>query len=198
MSDSPRPENDGSSSSTPTGDDLPDFDLDNLDIPDDLSSLTDGGEPEFAALITQIAGAEPLAAASSLAQLDLDAVPTSVGAVGVLKELAGDAPEHAAAAISQLVRGVPLVLVTRTGEQMTAVRFADGVRGDELAPGLVLGGAPEEVVDLLTGATSVADLDGVVGSTSISRFKAVRMLTSAARKARKSLGKGEPDSTDGA
>jgi hypothetical protein len=201
MSDSTRPENDGSSSSsTPAGDDLPDFDLDNLEIPDDLSSLTGSGQPEFAALITQIAGAEPLAAASSLAQLDLDAVPTSIGAVAVLKDLAGDAPEQAAAAISQLVRGVPLVLVTRTGEQMTAVRFADGVRGDELAPGLVLGGAPDNVVDLLTGATSVADLDGVVGSTSISKFKAVRMLTSAARKARKGMGKGEPGSgsTDGA
>ena len=200
MSDSPRPENDGFNSSTPPGDDLPDFDFDNLEIPDDLSSLTGSGEPEFAALITQIAGAEPLAAASSLAQLDLDAVPTSVGAVGVLKDLAGDAPEQAAAAISQLVRGVPLILVTRTGEQMTAVRFADGVRGDELAPGLVLGGAPENVVDLLTGATTVADAEGVVGSTSISKFKAVRMLTSAARKARKSMGKGDPgqDSKDGA
>ncbi|WP_369372056.1 hypothetical protein AB1046_01710 [Promicromonospora sp. Populi] len=200
MSDSPRPENDGFNSSTPPGDDLPDFDFDSLEIPDDLSSLTGGGQPEFAALITQIAGAVPLAAASSLAQLDLDAVPTPVGAVGVLKDLAGDAPDQAAAAISQLVRGVPLVLITRTGEQMTAVRFADGVRGDELAPGLVLGGAPESVVDLLTGATSVADLDGVVASTSISKFKAMRMLTSAARKARKSLGKGEPgpDSADGA
>ncbi|GAA2222563.1 hypothetical protein GCM10010413_14120 [Promicromonospora sukumoe] len=199
MSDSPRPDNNGSDSSTPTGDDLPEFDLDNLEIPDDLSSLTGSGEPEFAAIITQIAGAEPLAAASSLAQLDLDAVPTSVGAVGVLRDRSGDAPEQAAAAISQLVRGVPLVLVTRTGEQMTAVRFADGVRGDELAPGLVLGGAPENVVDLLTGATSVADIEGVVGSDSISKFKAMRMLTSAARKARKSMGKGEtgPDSKDG-
>jgi hypothetical protein len=198
MSDSPRPENDGFNSNTPAGDDLPDFDLENLEIPDDLSSLTGSGEPEFAALITQIAGAVPLAAASSLAQLDLDAVPTPIGAVAVLRDLSGNAPEEAAAAISQLVRGVPLVLVTRTGEQMTAVRFADGVRGDELAPGLVLGGAPEAVVDLLTGAAKVADFKGVVRSTSISKFKAVRMLTSAARKARKSLGKGEPDSKDGA
>ncbi|MFE7508412.1 MULTISPECIES: hypothetical protein [Promicromonospora] len=197
MSDSPRPDN--GSDSTPAGDDLPDFDLGDLEIPDDLSSLTGSGEPDFAALITQIAGAEPLAAASSLAQLDLDAVPTSVGAVGVLRDRSGDAPERAAAAISQLVRGVPLVLVTRTGEQMTAVRFSDGVRGDELAPGLVLGGAPESVVDLLTGATALADVDGVVGSDSISKFKAVRMLTSAARKARKSMGKGEtgPDSKGG-
>ena len=191
--DSNRPENDVPASSPSAGDDLPGFDLENLEIPDDLSSLTGTGEPEFAALITQIAGAEPLAAASSLAQLELDAVPTSVGAVGVLRDLSGDAPERAATAISQLVQGVPLVLVTRTGEQMTATRFTDGVRGDELAPGLVLGGAPENVVDLLTGATAVADVEGVISSTSISRFKAVRMLTSAARKARKSLGKGDPE-----
>lgn len=216
MSDSTRPGNDGPDSNMPSGDETPagdtpvgddeaagdslsDLDLENLEIPDDLSSLTGSGEPEFAALLTQIAGAEPLAAASSLAQLDLDAIATSIGAVGVLHDLSGDAPEQAAAAISQVVRGVPLVLITRTGEQMTAVRFADGVRGDELAPGLVLGGAPEEVVDLLTGATPVGDLDGAVGSTSISKFKAVRMLTSAARKARKSFGKGEPgpDSKDG-
>lgn len=189
--DTPAPDGSGPDR-TPPGDDLPELDLD-VEIPDDLSSLTGGGEPDFAALITQIAGAEPLAAASSLAQLDLDAVPTSIGAVGVLKDRSGDAPEQAAAAISQLVRGVPLVLVTRTGEQMTAVRFADGVRGDELAPGLVLGGAPDSVVDLLTGSTSVADAEGVVASTSISKFKAVRMLTSAARRARKEMGRGDSD-----
>lgn len=172
--------------------------LDGVEIPDDLSSLTGPAAPDLVALITQIAGAEPLAAASSLAQLDLDAVPTPIGAVGVLKDRSGDAPEQAAAAISQLVRGVPLVLVTRTGEQMTAVRFADGVRGDELAPGLVLGGAPDSVVDLLTGSTSVADAEGVVASTSISKFKAVRMLTSAARRARKEMGRGGDSDKGGA
>lgn len=194
--DTPAPDGSGPDR-TPAGDDLPELDLD-VEIPDDLSSLTGSGEPDFAALITQIAGAEPLAAASSLAQLDLDAVPTPIGAVGVLKDRSGDAPEQAAAAISQLVRGVPLVLVTRTGEQMTAARFADGVRGDELAPGLVLGGAPDSVVDLLTGSTSVADAEGVVASTSISKFKAVRMLTSAARRARKEMGRGGDSDKGGA
>ena len=64
-------------------------------------------------------------------------------------------------------------------------RWADGAAGDELAPGLVLGSAPEALEDLLTGVRTVADLDGVVASMSISRWKAMRLLTSAARRARK-------------
>lgn len=167
-------------------DDLGDLGELDLEIPDDLSSLTEPTtDPDLAVLITQIAGAEPLAAACSLAGLDVDAVPTAVGALAVLRDRTGDAPERAAAAISQLVRGVPLILVTRRAEQLTAIRFTDGERGDELSPGLVLGGAPEELEDLLTGFRAVADLPGVMASKDLSRFKAMRLLTSAARRARK-------------
>lgn len=168
--------------------DLPDDlgDLGDVEIPDDLSSLTTPtADPEVAVLVTQIAGAEPLAAACSLAGLDVDAVPTQIGALAVLRDRAGDAPEQAASAVSSLVRGVPLLLVTRRGEQLTALRFEDGARGDQLPPGLVLGGAPAELEDLLTGERAVGELDGVVPSSSIGRLKAMRMLTSAARKARR-------------
>ncbi|MFF3064392.1 hypothetical protein ACFVQ3_07530 [Oerskovia sp. NPDC057915] len=157
-----------------------------LEIPDDISSLlTPSSDPEVAVLVTQIAGAEPLAAACSIAQIEVDAVPTGIGALAVLRDLTGDAPQRAAAAISTLVKGVPLILLTRRGEQLTAVRWEDGVEGDTLAPGLVLGGAPEELEDLVTGQTTVADLQGVVPSADISRWKAMRLLTASARKARK-------------
>ena len=159
--------------------------LDGVEVPDDLSSLTASAVPDLVALITQIAGAEPLAAACSLAQVEADVVPTDVGAVAVLRDPAGDAPAHAAAALTTLVKGVPLVLVERSGEQLTMTRWADGVEGDTLAPGLVLGGAPESLEDLLTGTTTLADQDGVVASSSISRWTAMRLLTSAARRARK-------------
>lgn len=159
--------------------------LDGVEIPDDLSSLTGPARPDLVALITQIAGAEPLAAACSLAQVEADVVPTDVGAVAVLRDTAGDAPAHAAAALTTLVKGVPLVLVVRSGEQLTMTRWADGAEGDRLAPGLVLGGAPESLEDLLTGTTTLASQDGVVASSSISRWKAMRLLTSAARRARK-------------
>ncbi|MBD8079171.1 hypothetical protein IF651_08920 [Cellulosimicrobium arenosum] len=154
-------------------------------MPDDLSGLAASDEPPFAALVTQIAGAEPLAAACSLGQVEADVVATDVGAVAVLRDAAGDAPAHAAAALTTLVKGVPLILVERRGEQLTMTRWTDGAAGDTLAPGLVLGGAPESLEDLLTGTTTIGALDGIVPSGSISRFKAMRMLTSAARKARK-------------
>ncbi|MCB7137808.1 hypothetical protein [Cellulosimicrobium marinum] len=167
----------------PSDDDLPA--LDGVEIPDDLSGLTSGSAPELVALVTQIAGAEPLAAACSLAQVEADVVATDVGAVAVLRDRAGDAPAHAAAALTTLVKGVPLILVERRGEQLSMRRWADGAEGDVLAPGLVLGGAPEELEDLLVGTTALTDLPGVVASTSISRWKAMRLLTSAARRARK-------------
>jgi hypothetical protein len=158
----------------------------NLEIPDDLSSLTEPThDPELAVLVTQVAGAEPLAAMCALAEIDADAVSTPVGAVAVLRDRAGDAPDRAAATITQLVPGVPLVLVTRRGEQLTCVRYSDGAAEGNLPPGLVLGGAPEELEDLLTAQVTVADLSGVVPSSSIGRFKAMRMLTGAARKAKK-------------
>ena len=165
--------------------DLPDM-PDGFEVPDDLSALTGTRkDPELALLITQIAGAEPLAAASALAEVAVDAVGTDIGAIGVLPDTSGDAPDRAATAISRLVTGVPLVLVTRWGEQLTCVRYQDGNAEGELPPGLVLSGAPDVLEDLLTGQTAVADLPGVVPSSSISRFKAMRMLAETARKARK-------------
>ena len=157
-----------------------------IEVPDDLSSLTGArNDPDLAVLITQVAEAEPLAAACALAGIDVDVVPTPVGAIGVLRETSDDVPDRAAVAISRLVAGVPLVLVTRWGEQLTCVRYADGTADGELPPGLVLGGAPDALEDLLTGHLTLADLPGVVPSTGIGRLKAVRMLSQVGRKGRK-------------
>ncbi|WP_225997661.1 hypothetical protein [Myceligenerans pegani] len=199
MTDTPRPvgdpgENEPEFPAVP--DDLSSLDDLGIEVPDDLSELTQpSSEPDMAVLITQIAGAEPLAAAASLAGLDLDAVPTEVGALAVLRDPTGGGPDAAAAALSQVVRGVPLVQVTRKGEQLTCVRWSDGERGDEISPALLLGGAPQTVEDVLTGYAKVADLEGVVASGSIGRVKAMRMLASAARKARRAS-RGKPGKRD--
>ncbi len=154
-------------------------------VPDDLSELTAPRKRELAVLLTQVADAEALAAACALAELDVDAVPTPVGALAVLRDPSGEGPENAATAISRLVAGVPLVLVTRTEGQLTAVRYQDGQAEGNLPPGLVLSGAPEALEDLLTGQIAVGDLPGGIGTQSIGRLKAMRMLASIARKARK-------------
>ncbi|WP_248616744.1 hypothetical protein [Paraoerskovia marina] len=168
------------STDKPTGDGL-----EGIEIPDDLSSLTGSADPSLAVIVTQIAGAQPLAAACSIAEISADAVPTEVGAVAVLADTKGDAPQKAVSALSQLVRGVPFVLVVKSGEQLTAFRWQDGAVEEELAPGLVLGGAPEVLEDLLVGDGDLSEIDGVVASGSVSRWKAMRQLTAAARKARK-------------
>ncbi|GAB4085141.1 hypothetical protein GCM10028784_17710 [Myceligenerans cantabricum] len=205
MTDTPRPAGDHEGEPGENPPELPDLpeipddlsslgDLD-VEVPDDLSELTRPTEPDMAVLVTQIAAAEPLAAAAALAGLELDAVPTEVGALAVLRDPSGSRPDEAAAALSQIVRGVPLVQVTRKGEQLTCVRWADGERGDEISPALLLGGAPEQVEDVLTGFAKVADLEGVVSSDSIGRMRAMRMLSSAARKARRAS-RGRPAKKD--
>ena len=161
--------------------DLSDLDF---DIPDDLSSLI--GDPELAVVITQVADAQALAAVCAVAGVDADVVPTSAGALAVLKDRAGRAPSDAAGAITKLVRGVPAILVERRAGQLTMTRWQNGEAGDELPPGLVLGGASEEVEDLFFGAKDADTFPGVIASASLGRFKAMRILAAQTRKARRS------------
>lgn len=154
-----------------------------MSVPDDASSLL--GEVGTALLLTPVADALALAATCVIAKIAADVVPSEVGALAVCRVTQGAAPAEAAGAISRLLRGVPLVLLESREGQISASRWLDGNRGDDLAPGLVLGDAPEVLEDLVLGDTTPADLDGVVSSVGMSRLKAMRILASAARAGRK-------------
>ena len=143
----------------------------------------DEGPPTVAVVVTQVAAAEPLAAVCSMAKVAVDVVPSRVGALAVLREPAEGAA--AAEAISRMLRGNLVVQLERREEQISAVRWTDGVRGDELPAGLVLSDAPEVLEDLLLGAADVAAVEGVVSSVGMSRFRAMRLLASSARAARR-------------
>lgn len=160
---------------------LPDF-----EVPDDASELTGSSDPTAAVIITQIAGAEPLVAACALAKVPVDAFATDIGAIAVCRELADGGPARAAAAISDLLKATPIVLVERREGQLEASRWTNGERQADLPAGLVLDGAPEELEDLLLGTRSIDEIDGVVTSVGMSRFKAMRQLTALARRARRS------------
>ena len=154
-------------------------------IPDDLSSLdSPADDPVTVALVgTQVAAAPPLAAACALADVAVDVVPSPVGALALLCD-----PRRAAegvAAISKLLKTVPVVLLERRASQITATRWSGGEQGDELPPGLVLSDAPSVLENLLLGTVCVGDLDGVVSSVGLSRWKAMRILASSARSARR-------------
>lgn len=164
-----------------SGDAGPAEPADDVTIPDDLSSLTaPAGDPVTVALVvTQVAAAGPLAAACALATVDVDVVPSPVGALALLRD--PSTGSSGAAAISKLLKAVPVVLLERRASQITATRWTAGEQGDELPAGLVLSDAPAVLEDLLLGGVGVGDLDGVVTSVGLSRWKAMRILASSTR-----------------
>jgi hypothetical protein len=154
--------------------DGPGDDLDGLEVPDDLSSLTAEQPPTVAVVVTQVAVADALAAACSLAKVDVDAVPSPIGALAVVRDPA--AGSQAAGAVSRLLRQVPVVLLERREGKVTASQWVGGEREKDLPAGLVLSGAPPVLEDLLLGDVPVDELEGVVTSVGLSRWKAMRML----------------------
>lgn len=146
-------------------------------VPDDPSALLEPQEaPSVALVLTQVAVPGALAAACALAKVDVDVVPTPVGAVAVLRDPAAGAA--AVQAISQLLRAVPVVLMERREEQISATRWAGGAEQGTLPPGLVLSDSPAALEDLLLGSVQPSQLEGVVSSVGMSRWRAMRLLAS--------------------
>ena len=143
------------------------------------------GDGATAVVMTQAATAEALAAACAMSKADVDAVPTPIGALAVCRSTAPGSPERVAMALSRLLAGTPVVLVTHRAGQLRAHRWSEGAEGDELAPGLVLDGAPPELEQLLLGQVRAADLPGTVTSVGMSRWRATRALLAVSRAARR-------------
>ncbi len=140
-------------------------------------------EPVIALVVTQVAGARPLAAACALAGVDADVVPSPVGAIAVLRRTEDRATTaRGAESISRALRAVPVVLLDRRQGRIEASRWAAGVREDDLPAGLVLSGAPEVLEDLLVGTLDVRDAPGVETSVGMSRWAAMRALAQGRRK----------------
>ena len=155
---------------------------DDFEVPDDLSSLLEGGseQPSVVLLLTPVAQAEPLAATCVIAKVEADVVLSEVGAIAVLREPATS--RAGAAAVSQLLRQVPIVLLERRQGQITATRWVGGAQqGANLPPGLVLSDAPAVLEDLLLGSVQIGALDDVVSTVGLSRWKALRMITGAGK-----------------
>lgn len=148
--------------------------LGDLQVPDDLSGLTAEPAPTVAVVVTQVAVAEALAAACALASVAVDAVPSPVGALAVLRD--PTAGTDAAGAVSRLLRQVPVVLLERRASKVSASQWVGGEQQKELPAGLVLSGAPPVLEDLLLGDVPAAEVEGAVSSVGLSRWKAMRLL----------------------
>ena len=143
--------------------------------------MSAGEEVTVAVLLTQVANAEALAAACALNKFKVDAVSSPIGAYAIIPETTDGYPEKVAKAVSQLVKSVPVILIQATSGQMKAQQWEAGEVKGNIPVALVLDGAPHELEDVLLGETTVADLDGVVSSAKISRFKAMRLLAATAK-----------------
>ena len=159
-------------------DDLPD----DFEVPDDLSSLLDepAEDPSVVLVITQVAAPAPLAAACAIAKVEVDVVPTAIGAIAALRD--PRAAADGAAAISKLLRAVPVILLERREGQITASRWAGGERDGDLPAGLVLSDAPAVLEDLLLGAVQAGEVEGVVTSVGMSRWQAMRTIAASAKR----------------
>jgi len=126
-----------------------------------------------------VADAERAADLCALASVAADVVPVDgVGAVVVPGP--GEA-EAGARALSKLLRGADVVVLTATQDAVAAQRWRGGARGEDPRAGLLLATWPDDVQRLLLGRLAPADAPGTTSSAGRSRWRAVRSLVRARR-----------------
>lgn len=172
-----------------------------LTVEDVLASAedTDGGEPSIVVIATAVASPRALAGAIRLGA-DADApetdevgtapaqIPSSVrvhpGEFGAL--VIGSAREEDAHRLATIVSAVlqrkGIVLFWRRGERMTATRYRDGQRGEDVSPALVLGAVDPAVEQIVLGALDPAQLGEGHDPSALSREEAEAWIREGNRK----------------
>jgi hypothetical protein len=153
--------------------------------------LGEDGEQPIAVIATSVASAQALAGAVRLgreARTDGIDIPagtrtldsdTGAIAVGALAE----ALAHDLAAItSTALQRNGVVLFWRRGDRMTATRYRDGERGEDISPAIVLGAVADVVEELLLGARALADLEEGHDPAALTRAQALEWIASGKKK----------------
>lgn len=134
---------------------------------EDIISGGEDEEPAIAVVATSVVSAKALAGAIRLgreARTDGAEIPagtrvhdTSMGAiaVGALQE---EIAHELAAITSTALQRNGVVLFWRKGERMTATRYKEGERGEDVSPAIVMGAMDDLVEQLMLGAADVATL----------------------------------------
>ncbi len=156
-----------------------------LTADDVLNAASDDEEPCVAVVATSVATAKALAGAIRLGReartdgIDVPAATrvheTETGAIAV-----GPLPEvqahDLAAIVSTALQRHGLVLFWRRGDRMTATRYQNGERGQDISPAIVIGALDGVIEELLLGATSLEELGEGVDPTSITRAQALQWI----------------------
>ena len=138
-----------------------------------------------ALVVTPVGDPAALAAACALGGVVADVVPSDVGSIAVCHDPHGEAPLKAGRTISQLLKGALVVVLRNAGGQITSTGFTDGQETEVQEAGLWLDAAPVVLEDLVTGTTTAAEVEGVVSSAGMSRWRAARTLAKLSRQARR-------------
>ena len=139
-----------------------------------------GDKAKMALIVTRIASADLLAAFCQLSDISAACIGANQGAVAVLKNLDGDAPEAAAKDLTTVVSGMPAVLAINRADKLEATMYLQGKVGQTFAPPVLLTSTAPFVEDLLLGITDVQGVrdSGVetVDSASLTRDDAMKIL----------------------
>lgn len=143
--------------------------------------------PSVAVIATSVASAKALAGVVRLgreARTDGIDIPvgtrtydSSTGAIAI-GPLAEAAAHDLAAIASTALQRNGIVLFWRRGDRMTATRYKNGERGEDISPAIVLGAVDDLVEELLLGATTLEELGEGLDPSSLSRSEALAWIAS--------------------
>ncbi|MDF7641218.1 hypothetical protein PT279_06405 [Bifidobacterium sp. ESL0784] len=166
--------------------------LDKMNFDEELEGLI-GNRAKVAILITRLISADLLAAFCQIADISADCVADENGAVAILHNLDGDAPEGAAKDLTGVVNGMPAVLSVNRADKLVSTLYMAGEPGQQFAPPMLFTTAPSCVEDLMLGITDVAGLKEqgvrVVATADFDRKKAFEVIADHTR----SRGSGKPN-----
>jgi hypothetical protein len=138
-----------------------------------------------ALVVTPVAVPEVLAGTLRLAGAalpdDTVVVPTGAGAV-VCATVPAEGASVLGEVVSRVLRDVPVVLVVREDDRLTAVRWTAGHAGETVPPGVLVSTLDDVVEALLLGRTAGADAPGAIEVARLGRWRAARMVASARRR----------------
>ncbi|MDQ3627678.1 MAG: hypothetical protein M3419_02470 [Actinomycetota bacterium] len=143
----------------------------------------------LALVVTQTEAAQVLAAGLRLVRGEklppgTVVFSTGSGSVAAVHALPGGA-DSLARSVSTVLRGVPVVLITREEDRLTAVRWRGGAAGESLAPGLLLSTLDDRIEDLLIGGVGLASVPDVIEVAALGRWRAAKLLAAARRAPRR-------------
>jgi hypothetical protein len=96
--------------------------------------------------------------------------------------LAEAAAHDLAAITSTALQRNGIVLFWRRGDRMTATRYKNGERGEDISPAIVLGAVDDLVEELLLGATAIDELGEGLDPGALTRAEALEWIASGGKK----------------